>query len=303
MVWCYFVISLIVWAEIVVGTIDDGWSDSADKLGSTLCSFLSSRKQLTHSQNIGKCPELICKRNSWDAAFVTSRPSLPHRVVLSYSASGFGNMLWMNTVAFLIAEQFDAPLLVDIEPPELYMYEGHIAPNTEPGIGTMQRVLPREMWYWNLPADDPIRRLCDSEPFVIRDRKTDFSNKTLMSSFPQQMHDLINDASPRCIKLVGFYQNLPLCNNEVKDLWAARLLAAVQTAHPDDYPGENDISIYLRCSRHYHRHSKYWYEAILNRTSFEHVWLFQSPECRAPSPNDITGAVQIMLHERFSVKM
>ncbi len=40
------------------------------------------------------------------------------------------------------------------------------------------------------------------------------------------------------------------------------------------------MSIYLRCyPGHYHFNDQHFYETILNHSSFDHVWLFQSPDC------------------------
>ena len=111
------------------------------------------------------------------------------------------------------------------------------------------------------------------------------------------MYDLMNDPNPRCLKMVGYFQNYPLCAADARQLWTTRMFANYTTT-----PGPNDISIYLRClPRHYHFNDKHFYESILNHTTFDRVWLFQAPECPTRLGGDpsrdglVAGVVRLLI--------
>lgn len=81
--------------------------------------------------------------------------------------------------------------------------------------------------------------------------------------------------------MLGYFQNLPLCAEDAKKLWTPKMFSNFTMK-----PGDNDISIYLRClPRHYHFNDKHYYETILNGTNYDRIWLFQAPDC----PTRITG--------------
>lgn len=88
---------------------------------------------------------------------------------------------------------------------------GYLPPNSWTGMGAMERMLPKEFQYELLPEDSNIRTLCDTESFYIADRPIDWRNKNYSANFKYNLVDLINDRNPRCLKLVGYFQNLPLC--------------------------------------------------------------------------------------------
>jgi hypothetical protein len=165
----------------------------------------------------------------------------------------------------------------------------------------MERLLPRAFLYDSLPQNSSIRSLCDRESFYVADRPRDWRNGTYSSTFKANLEQLITDSRPRCIKMAGYFQNLPLCADDVKRLWTPRMFTNFTLK-----PGANDISIYLRCvPRHYHFNDKHYYEMILNRTSFDRVWLFTAPECPTrlgpdPSRDNVVAAVFRMLITRFN---
>ena len=80
-------------------------------------------------------------------------------------------------------------------------------------MGAMERMLPKEFQYELLPEDSKIRKLCDTESFYIADRPIDWRNKNYSANFKYNLVDLINDNNPRCLKLVGYFQNLQLCKH------------------------------------------------------------------------------------------
>jgi hypothetical protein len=103
------------------------------------------------------------------------------------------------------------------------------------------------------------------------------------------------------LELPGYFQNMPLCVDDTRRLWTTGLVANFTMR-----PGDNDISIYLRCvPRHYHFNGVHFYENILNHTSFDRVWLFQAPECPTklgadPSKDGVIAAVVRLLVEKYN---
>lgn len=249
------------------------------------------------------CGQPHCNWDDWQDALQQRVRPKKQRVVLSYGHNGFGNQLWQHSVAFMIAEALHARLLVAVIPDELSP-GGFIPPNTWSGMQAMERMLPPEFLFENLPADDSARALCDAEDFYLADRPVDFRNKNYSANFRSNVHSLVTDSRPRCVKLLGYFQNLPLCADDAKRLWTHGLLSNVTHR-----PGEHDISIYLRClPRHYHFNSRHWYESILNHTYFENVWLFQSPTCPSrldsdPAKDGVVAAVVRLLKERYNAKV
>ena len=239
------------------------------EVGATFCKYLAFKHQIGRKY-FHDCGEPSCSWDDWNDALVSKLKPDKERVVLSYGHNGFGNQLWEHSVAFMIAESLKARLMVAIIPDELSP-GGVIPPNSWTGMGAMERMLPKEFQYELLPDDSPIRELCDAESFFIADRPYDWRNQNYSNNFKHNLVSLIEDSKPRCLKMVGYFQNLPLCAEDMKKLWTPRLFQ-----NATQLPGDNDISIYLRClPRHYHFNGRHFYEAILNHTSFDRIWLFQ----------------------------
>jgi hypothetical protein len=126
-----------------------------------------------------------------------------------------------------------------------------------------------------------------------------YRDRNYSTSFKSNMHDLLVDPNPRCLKMVGYFQNYPLCHNDARQLWTPRMFANYTAA-----PGPNDLSIYLRCiPRHYFFNDKHYYETILNHTTFERIWLFHAPECPTRLGNDpskdgaVAAVMRLLLHQ------
>lgn len=279
----------------------------AKEVGSTLCTYLAY-KNVLHRKWFNDCGKPTCTWNDWNEAregsVMTKKKGEKERYVLSYAHNGFGNQLWEHSVAFMFAEALKARLLIAIIPDNLSP-GGVLPPNTWSGMGAMEKLLPSEFLYESLPQNSSIRQTCDNEKFYISDRPVDWRDKNYSTYFRPHMLNLITDDKPRCLKTVGYFQNLPLCSEDLKRLWTPKLFANFTQS-----PGPNDISIYLRClPRHYFFNDKYFYEVILNNTSFENVWLFQAPECPTPSKlsNDpsrdgaVAGVVRLLV-EKYGAK-
>lgn len=201
--------------------------------------------------------------------------SQQQRIIVSYGHNGFGNQLWEHTVAFMIAESLNARLLIGIIPDSMSPEGNMKPPNTWAGMAAMERLLPPEFLYENLPLNSSERQLCDSETFYLADRPRDWRNSEYSQAFKPNLYNLITDKNPRCLKMLGYFQNLPICVDDVRRLWTARMFSNFTVT-----PGPNDVSIYLRCvPRHYHFNDRDFYENILDGMEFDKVWLFQAPEC------------------------
>lgn len=275
-------------------------------VGGTFCRYLAYKGQI-HRRFFRDCSEPGCNWDDWSHALNGSQQvdeahnnNSNHRIVVSYSHNGFGNQLWEHSVAFMIAEALKARLMVAVIPDTLSP-GGFIPPNTWSGMSAMERLLPTEFLYESLPANSPIRSLCEQESFYVSDRPIDWRDKNYSAHFKPHLYDLLKDNKPRCLKLLGYFQNLPLCREDARKLWTDRMLANFTTR-----PGPNDISIYLRClPRHYHFNDKHYYEAILNRTTFDKVWLFQAPECPNklsdnPAKDGIVASVVRLLRDKYN---
>jgi len=266
------------------------------EMGGTFCKFLAFKSQI-HYKTV--CPEPTCSWDSWSDAKASEKSKTKQRVVLSFGHNGFGNQLWQHTVAFMVAEQLKARLYIGVIPQAL-CFDGYTPPNTVAGISAMERLLPHAFQYQDLPVNSSVKSLCESESFFISDRPRDWRDKNYSSNFKNNMLNLINDPNPRCIRMIGYFQNLPMCADDARALWTSRMFANFTVL-----PGANDISIYLRCQpRHYYFNSRHYYETILNNTVYDKLWLFQAPECPTkldenPSKDGQVASVVRLLTEKY----
>ena len=162
------------------------------------------------------------------------------------------------------------------------------------------------MLYDSLSADSYTRQLCDNEPFVVADRPRDWRNRDYATSFKSKLAELIVDPTPRCIRMLGYFQNLPMCYADAKALWTPPLFSNFTQG-----PGPNDVAIYLRCvPRHYHFNNAEWYSTILDNMTpkYDKIWLFQAPECPENLGNDpgrdglIASVIRLLVEKYHAVK-
>jgi hypothetical protein len=282
------------------------WTNSQDleqfvpQIGRTFCKYLA-HKQFISRKFIRECAEPTCTWDDWQNAITNTSLGPKSRIVLSYGHNGFGNQLWQHSVAFMIAESMKARLLIAMIPDSLSP-GGYLPPNTISGMSAMERLLPDDFEFESLSSDSPIRKICDQETFFISDRPVDWRDRNYSANFRSNLHNLLADNSaPRCLKMIGYFQNLPLCDDDARRLWTDRMLANFTTR-----PGDNDISIYLRClPRHYHFNDKHFYETILNNTEFDRVWMFMAPECPTklgnnPAKDGLVASVVRLLVENYN---
>lgn len=268
----------IVTCELISSSID--LVPHIDEIGGTLCTYLATKSQLPRDY-LSKCKKPTCHWDSWQDARMTKKNKEKVRYVVSYGHNGFGNQLWQHTVAFMVAESLQARLYVSVLPDSLCL-DGVVPPNTFSGNTAIERLLPAQFLYSSLSRNSSIRELCDRENFFLADRPKDWRNGTYSSQFKQNLVDIVTDTNPRCVKMLGYFQNLPLCSDDAKQLWTPKMFSNFT-----DKPGPNDISIYLRCiPRHYFFNDANYYETILNNTVFDKVWLFLAPECPTRMSDD-----------------
>lgn len=273
--------------------------DFVPTIGRTFCKYLA-HKQIIQRKFIRECAEPVCNWDDWQNAITNATLGPGSRIVLSYGHNGFGNQLWQHSVAFMIAENMHARLLVAMIP-DFLSPGGYLPPNTMSGMSAMERLLPDEFEFESLHQNSSIRHLCDQETFFVSDRPVDWRNHNYSSNFRQNLLNLLSDPNPRCLKFIGYFQNLPLCDDDARRLWTDRMLTNYTLR-----AGENDISIYLRClPRHYHFNDKTYYETILNNTDFDHVWLFMAPECPTklgnnPAKDGLVAGVVRLLMENYN---
>jgi hypothetical protein len=295
-------------------------------IGGTFCKYLAWKMQIHHKTY---CDNPTCNWDTWQDALRSTdhesafgqagasgahhykatkqvdssgmkKKSQQNRVLVSYGHNGFGNQLWQHTVAFMIAESLNAKLFIAIIPDEMSPSGGK-PPNTWAGMAAMEKILPPEFLYENLPKNSSIRSLCDQEDWYVKDRPIDWRDRNYTTHFKPNLWNLITDTGPRCIKMLGYFQNLPLCADDVRRLWTTKMFARFPNK-----PGENDLSIYLRCvPRHYHFNDKVFYETILENIEFDKIWIFGAPECPhtldADSNRDgMVAAVVRLLVEKYN---
>jgi hypothetical protein len=272
------------------------------EMGGTMCRFLVARSQLHRKST---CPETKCGFDEWSDALaqaVAKKDTQHQRVILSFSHNGFGNQLWEHTFAFMIAVSMKAKLMIGMIPDYL-SFDGVTPPNTFAGMHAMTRLLPDNVQYDRLPLDHPTRQLCDNETFFISDRPRDWRDRNYATSFKSNMHSILTDKNPRCLKFIGYFQNYPMCHGDSRNLWTPKMFG-----NYTQHPGPNDLSIYLRCvPRHYFFNDKHFYDAILNGTSFEQVWLFTAPECpsklgKDPKYDGQVASVFRLLYDKYGAK-
>jgi hypothetical protein len=273
MFWKLVFLTLISFELREAGSASTFEATDAVKLGASFCNFLV---------NLGIVPRWVrahcgkpkCGWDHWQHATNHSFGSSANdRIVLSYGHNGFGNQLWSHTFAFMVAEALNAKLLISVVPAKHVW--GYYPPHTWEGDKAMRAILPDEFEYRLLDKNSTERQLCEAEPFVLSDRPRDKRDKAYMGSFKSNLLSILHDPKPRCLKFIGYFQDSALCKDDVRRLWTSRLFHTFP-----DSPGPNDISLYLRClPSHYFFNSLTYYQAILNNTQHEKIWMFMSPDC------------------------
>jgi hypothetical protein len=122
----------------------------------------------------------------------------------------------------MVAEAMKARLYIAILPESL-CFDGVYPPHSWEGMNAMRALLPDEFEYDLLSANSSVKQLCEKESFVVMDRPRDWRNGTYANIFRSSLVDIITDPNPRCIKMIGYFQNLPLCADDARQLWTPRM--------------------------------------------------------------------------------
>ena len=223
---------VLIWsAFFILRIISQDLVKFVPEIGGTFCKYLAYR-YIIPKRFFNDCPATTCNWDDWNHGLgghqnsstngisIYHNSSLPQkeRIILSYAHNGFGNQLWEHSIAFMIAESMKARLLIAVIPDNLSP-GGYIPPNTWAGMGVMEKLLPKQFLYESLPSDSPIRKNCDGEHFYLSDRPVDWRSKNYTTHFRTNLYQLLSDPNPRCIKLLGYFQNLPLCAEDARSLW------------------------------------------------------------------------------------
>ncbi len=182
--------------------------------GAGLCQLFTMKKI-----GRGPCKEPRCHWDTWKDVNVTS-----NKIVLSYSHNGFGNQLWEHSFAFAVAGALGSRFLVGMIPPSLYI-GGYMPPNTPAAFELVNHLLPNEFEYNNLPPNAPERKICEQESFFISDRPKDLRKGSISRDSLQKMIALLSDPKPRCLKLLGYFQQSVFCDDDVRELWGMKNVA------------------------------------------------------------------------------
>ena len=196
---------------LLVAWLGTGLASEAD---SPLCELMLGRGiyRRTHLSCSGG--ESACSVDDW-----WSNPSSQRLVVLSYGHNGFGNQLFQHSVGYLTARALGAAFYVDTIDLK-YAPGTELPPNTVMGAAIMDRLLGDEFKLYLLNASHPHRRLCDGEEMFFgerpRDNKLWNGNEAYRAKQAVYFHHLMSGSEPRCLKLIGYFQELPICFTAVK---------------------------------------------------------------------------------------
>jgi hypothetical protein len=295
--------------------------------------------QLFAGKNVykGKCHPPSCHWNTWHEVNTTS-----NKIVLSLSHNGFGNQLWEHSFGFAVAGALGARFLVGKIPPPLFV-GGYMPQNTEAAFELVNHLLPNEFEYDSLPPNSHERELCEKEDFFIGDRPVDLRKGSISKESLDKLTLMMNDPKPRCLRLLGYFQQAVFCDEDVRELWGLKnvpkqmslinitnfgvseeatpaevkkdtvvdevvvdktktvakalnqteLLALlgdknIQMSLHDliamqDFPGPNDLCIYLRClPSHYEFNNVVYYDTLLKRIKYDKIFVFEAPPCVVP---------------------
>ena len=124
------------------------------------------------------------------------------------------------TTTLILVHHFILPLCID----------DHIPPNSNIGYTAITHLLNTSSFQHSLfnlshSFSHYDYNLCNNEPFYFSDRPFDWLNYSYSSTFQHKAITLLASRNPKCVKLVGFFQNYPLlCRDDIRRLWSTRLV-------------------------------------------------------------------------------
>ena len=135
------------------------------------------------------------------------------------------------TTTLILVHHFILPLCID----------DHIPPNSNIGYTAITHLLNTSTLQqspFNLShsLSHYDYNLGNNEPFYFSDRPFDWSNYSYSSTFQHKAVTLLASRNPKCIKLVGFFQNYPLlCRDDIRRLWSTRFATDSDSKHRHVY--------------------------------------------------------------------
>ena len=223
------------------------------------------------------------------------------RFVISYGHHGFGNQLFQHTYAVLLARRLNAQVVISAHTMATLnvSHRSNVESNTATAFNAVKALLPAA-----LSSDNTnIASVCSAEPsvfpFMTRPPLTKEANNALRRNFNarseskrliEQSHEPSSRlAKPSCFKLWGFFQvvsssHFPsFCHLDARALWLPALGDLFSRDIPNDrhnsrdnpsfplitnFPGRNDVAIYLRCAyAHYPFDTKSYYSKLFSNWS------------------------------------
>ena len=160
-----------------------------------------------------------------------------------------GNMMWQHTVAQMIAEELDASMYVAVTREIPTTGEKWFPPNTAEGEEAVRALLPRELFWDNLPSDHPHVTTCQQRNITFLDRPIDRRQRNhsdILHMKDTVFKEFDNLRDNTCFIILGYFQEkLPSIDN-AKAMWNRLQQFPLQRK-----PQSLDIGIYLRCTPHY----------------------------------------------------
>lgn len=202
----------------------------------------------------------------------------PNLIVLSIGHHGFGNQFFQHMYAYNMAAILGAEFKVKkVSHSEQTLIAKKKDVHSDSGSEIVEYFFRSQNFSEYIYTEGYRDSVCEKEPATFP-----FSPKLTKEKFREIIKDAKENGNTRCIRLLGYFQFISfefppyICPPIIHKLWKLNHNIPKQAIGPT----RRDVAVYLRCSfYHYVFDDVPYYEHILNRTSFENVWLFQAPEC------------------------
>ena len=173
-----------------------------------------------------------------------------------------GNMMWQHTVAQMIAEELDASMYVAVTREIPTTGEKWFPPNTAEGEEAVRALLPRELFWDNLPSDHPHKRLCLLTNISYLARVKDYKRRMRIPGAVKELKAMIRSYASEirgdyCMLMLGYFQRIAPSISSAKIMWSGFLDIPLKRI-----PDSEDIGLYIRCTSHYPKPSKYLFDVL-----------------------------------------
>lgn len=172
-----------------------------------------------------QCDNPSCEMVDWNL----QNNFTSNKIVLSYGHNGLGNQFYQHSFALSVANAIGARLLVAKIPPTLYLANKEPR-HTDVAFELVTQMIPSSNLYENLPMDSYLRKLCTYEAYFLGDRPKDIKNGVGSEASFDKLIQLLSDDQPRCLKLVGYFQEQPLCKYKLRHVWSLEKVLSSQSS-------------------------------------------------------------------------